>query len=295
MFQDTIKGADMQIIKPSLTRITRGGISFHTDVDLYDECGIRIAFTERTGGVSKPPYESLNLGLHVGDNPDHVQENREAVLRALEVGDVACSRLVSARQVHGTHTAVIERDTQVSLEPLPDTDALITDRANTPLLLCFADCVPVIMVSPRRPRAVSVVHSGWRGTLEEISAVAARKMQTSFGIEPSELLVYIGPYIGPKNFKVSLDIASQFAAKFDTLSKVSFADSARVFAPNDSSDGTVSFDLADAIRESLMKLGVLPCNIVSLDVCSVETTKHFYSYRAENGVTGRHGALACMR
>lgn len=285
----------MQISKPSLTRVTCGKISFHTDIDLYEKQGIRIAFTERGGGVSKPPYESLDLGLHVGDDPACVMKNREAVLRALEVGDVARSRLVSAHQVHGTHTAVIGKDTRVSLEPLPDTDALATDRIDTPLLLCFADCVPVIMVSPRDPRAISVVHSGWRGTLEEISAVAARRMQSSFGVDPRELMVYIGPYIGPKNFQVSLDIASQFAAKFDTLSKVAFSDSARVPTPNDTDDGTVSFDLADAIRESLMNLGVLPCNIVSLDVCSVETTKHFYSYRAENGVTGRHGALACMR
>jgi len=285
----------MQVFKPSLTRVTCGGVAYHTDIDLYDKQGIRIAFTERTGGASKPPFESLDLGLHVGDDPVCVMQNRETVLRALEVGDVARSRLVSACQVHGTRTAIIGRDTQVSLEPLPDTDALATDRIDTPLLLCFADCVPVIMVSPRDPRAIAVVHSGWRGTLEEISAVAARKMQSSFGVDPRELMVYIGPYIGPKNFRVSLSIASQFAAKFDTLSKVVFSDSVRVPTPNDSSDGTVSFDLADAIRESLMNLGVLPCNIVSLDVCSVETTKHFYSYRAENGVTGRHGALACMR
>lgn len=287
------------ISAPSLERTTSQGITFYTDEALYGATGIRVAFSERTGGASMSPYASLNLGLHVGDVQETVWENRRSFARSLGLSKQAIDHIASAEQVHGVHVLNVDASVKENLDinpaPFPSTDALISNQNDQPLLLCFADCVPVVLVSPcAGKRAVAVVHSGWRGTLEEISAVALCSLIDEYGVEPASVYAYIGAYIGPKNFQVSLDIASQFAAKFDTLSNVMSPSCLNNFSHNDRGEVTVQFDLADAVVESLTKLGVLPCNIVQLDVCSVETTDRFFSYRAEQGVTGRHGALACL-
>lgn len=283
---------------PSLVRETVNGISFFTDRALFENTGIRIAFSEREGGISGAPYATLNLGLHVGDNAEDVWHNRHALAQAVGLNDDAIDHISSAEQVHGIHVETINKTEREQLKkdpaPLSATDALITNQKDAPLLLCFADCVPVILVAPDAPHAVAVVHSGWRGTLEEISAVALLALIEEYNVDPTRVFAYIGAYIGPKNFEVSSDVASQFAAKFDTLSSVMSPERQEYFSHNDRGELTVKFDLADAIVESLTKQGVLPCNIVSLDVCSVESTDHFFSYRAEQGVTGRHGALACL-
>ena len=287
-----------QLDAPSLMREAVNGISFFTDQNLFEATGIRIAFSEREGGVSACPYATLNLGLHVGDNREDVWHNRHALAQATGLSDEAIDHISSAEQVHGIHIEEVSAKRAQALEKDPEpfsaTDALITNQKDVPLLLCFADCVPVILVSPCEPCAIAVVHSGWRGTLEEISAEALLALTEAYGVDPTHVFAYIGAYIGPKNFAVSLDIASQFAAKFDTLNNVISPERQVEYLRNDRGEITVKFDLADAIVESLTKQGVLPCNIVSLDVCSVETTDHFFSYRAEQGITGRHGALACL-
>lgn len=283
---------------PSLVRETVNGISFYTDQNLFETAGIRIAFSERGGGMSGAPYATLNLGLHVGDKKEDVWHNRHAFAQAAGLSDEAIDHISSAEQVHGIHVEKVDEGARALLSkdpaPLSATDALITDQKDTPLLLCFADCVPVILVSPENSEAIAVVHSGWRGTLDEIAAVSLLALVEEYHVDPTKVFAYIGAYIGPKNFEVSFDIASQFRAKFDTLSNVMSPERQEFFSHNDRGEQTVKFDLADAIIESLTKQGVLPCNIVSLDVCSVETTDHFFSYRAEQGVTGRHGALACL-
>lgn len=286
-------------LAPSLKRVESQGVTFHTDEALYELMGIRIAFSERTGGVSQPPYASLNLGLHVGDAPADVWENRHRFARATGIAEQPSLRIASAEQVHGVHVGEVDAETQARLSadpaPFPATDALITNQKDQPLLLCFADCVPVILVSPDPDKkAIAVVHSGWRGTLGEISGIALQSLVARYDVDPASVFAYVGAYIGPRNFQVSLDIASQFAAKFDTLSTVMSPARQQDFERNDRGELAVKFDLADAIVESLTKQGVLPCNIVQLDVCSVETTNRFFSYRAEQGVTGRHGALACL-
>lgn len=291
---------------PQLSSLTRNGVTLRTDTDLFATTSIAIGFSERTGGVSLPPYASLNCGLHVGDDPRHVATNRMRVLQALNLSEQAQLRLVGAHQVHGVAIVDIKESGDVVPAVKEGTDALITALPQTPLMLCFADCVPVIIVSPETPRVVAVVHSGWRGTLAEISGLVAENMVATYGCDPTALLVYIGPYIGPQNFEVSAEVASQFAAKFVTLKDVACPQEEAVHDGSPARErvshnecekqprATYRFDLGEAVRESLVKRGVKPCNIVSLDECSVESTERFYSYRAENGVTGRHCAVACI-
>lgn len=269
---------------PDLTRVRRDGVTYYTDSNLYDTHHIRIAFSERHGGASQAPYESLNLGAYVGDMTNLVSENRQILMSSLGLDTQSSDRLVSAQQVHGVHAAVISADRGDGPLEIPETDALITDQVDTPLLLCFADCVPIILVDTVR-RAVGVVHSGWRGTLDEIVAHTVGQMVESYQTNPNDLYAYIGPYIGPNNFEVNAEVSSQFFNKFDTFVKT--------FSPSESVE-SVHLDLAVAVSESLERSGVLPCNIVSLTMCTVENVDRFFSYRAEGGITGRHGALACL-
>lgn len=286
-------------LAPTLTRQEKNGIGFYTDEVLFESLGMRIAFSERWGGVSTNPYATLNLGLHVEDDPRSVWQNRHLLAQALGVSQTAENRIFSAHQVHGVHAEIVDKSrAQISgtnPDPIEDTDALITRDSDLSLLLCFADCVPVILVNPRENnKVISVVHSGWRGTLADISGLTLDRMVRDFGVNSSDVFAYIGAYIGPQDFAVSLDVASQFAAKFDTLSTVIAPERADAFSHDDDAHITVTLDLADAIVESLTKRGVLSCNIVSLGVSTVQATDRFFSYRAEGGVTGRHGAFACL-
>jgi len=270
---------------PSLERNTTGGISVYTDVFLRERAGIVVAFSERHGGVSVEPYASLNLAYHVGDDSHAVDDNRRTLWSALHLGDGAPA-FTSAHQVHGFSVARVgNRGEPNEITPgtvAPEADALITDVPGTPLLLCFADCVPVILVAVGEQPAVAVVHAGWRGVVGGVIEQAVSALVKNYGSNPVSMLAYIGPHIGSDEFVVSEDVMAVFQSTFGRLSLVSPGPTgARV-------------NLEAAVRESLTKLGVQSCNIASMGACTVRSTDRFFSHRAENGITGRHGAIAAI-
>jgi len=268
-------------MQPTLTPVTSDGVTFLTDVTLLAETGIRVAFTQRHGGVSRAPYATLNLGAYVGDDPAHVAANRRRACRALGLEETACTRLNSAQQVHGTTVA----HAVCEAHEFPATDALVTDQADLSLLLCFADCVPVIVVDPQVP-AIGVIHSGWRGTLDEITAVTLDEMVRTLGAEPARMYAYIGPYIKEPNFAVSVEIAERFFARFDSTALPS--------PYNKSATERINLNLGACVSETLVKAGVRPCDIFESPIDTTTQTRDFFSYRAEAQVTGRFGALGCL-
>ena len=154
-----------------LRRIERAGVALVGDV----EGPVSFGFTERTGGVSRAPFASLNLGAHVDDDPAAVAENRRRVLAALGAESLS-DRLVVPNQVHGDHVVMIADGSPAALEAAraeaaAGADAVVCTAPDVPVLLCFADCVPCILVAPR---AFAVVHSGWKGTFAGIAGKAAR-------------------------------------------------------------------------------------------------------------------------
>lgn len=252
------------------------------DERLTSDHGVTVAFTGREGGVSSAPYASLNLAGHVGDVPDDVDHNRAIVLEALGLGSCR-NRLTSAEQVHGESIALVgEAEVGAGafaargLPPVRGTDALITKEAGIPLLMCFADCVPVVIVAPGP--CVAVVHAGWRGSLASLPGKSARRVAEVAGCDTAELLAYVGPHIGACCYQVSDEILSHFVNTFGTLARADFG----------------HLDLEFTVRQSLEDAGVAQWRIASLGTCTADETHAFYSYRAENGTTGRHGALACI-
>jgi len=266
----------------TLARVDKDGVALWTDEALLERHGVVVAFTERGGGTSGPPFTSLNLAAHVGDDPDAVDENRGRVLRALGIPQLR-ERLTLAEQVHGHDTAVVDSNLEGSgafalgsKPPVRGADALITATPGVPLLLCFADCVPVVLVAPGP--VVCVVHAGWRGALASLPGSAAAQLAAQARCDTSDLYAYIGPHIGACHYEVGVEILSQFVNTFGTFARARFG----------------GLDLDAVVRQSLTDAGVSPWRITSLGACTAEETHRYFSYRAEQGMTGRHGALACI-
>ena len=239
---------------------------------LQDMRFIVAAVSTRMGGISQNPYCSLNLGYHVGDVHESVAENRRRFCSklAIEVGS-----LVISQQVHGNSTTVIDESHKGHgayghEDAIYGADAMITESGGVALAVLTADCVPVMVVDPVR-KAIGIAHAGWRGTLRMIAAKAVLKMRDTFGTEPADCLVTIGPSIGPCCYTAGEDVISQFQSAFGPA----------VCVAKD------RLDLQLAVKLQLTRVGVKKSNISSSRLCTACNTDLFYSYRAEGGRTGR--------
>lgn len=176
---------------------------------------LRAGCTGRGGGVSKAPYDELNVGLHVGDDPTAVLENRRRVARAV---GVELESFVIPQQVHRAEVRVVTaadlgRGALSSEDAVPGADVLITREAGIALAVILADCVPVIVFDPRTP-AIGVAHAGWAGTVGHVARNTVHAMQREFGGEPGTFLAAIGPSIGPHSYEVGADVAEHVRAEF---------------------------------------------------------------------------------
>lgn len=233
--------------------------------------GVVHAISTRLGGVSEPPYDTLNLSLSVPDEPERVLENRRRFVGALG-GDP--SRLVSSRQVHGDDVLAVTDDFEPEA-PLVRADVQVTDRPGWLLSLRFADCVPLLMVHPER-RAIAAVHAGWRGTLKGAAATAVRALQERFGAEPAGLWVGIGPAIGPCCYEVGEEVAEQFA------------DRGRGIVRNGSA--RPHLDLWALNHQAVAAMGVPAEQIEVAELCTRCKAELFFSHRAQGYPAGRFSA-----
>lgn len=240
---------------------------------------VALAFTERTGGASAAPYESLNLGGSCGDDEACVRENRRRALAAIGAAGLE-GRLVCPRQVHGDRVVCVRSAEAGALEAaraeaLAGADAVVCTAEDVPVLLCFADCVPVVLTCPG---GFAVVHSGWRGTMARISEKAACVLAAEAGCDAGELRAFVGPHIGAADYEVSEELLGSFVD---------------AFGEDVALDGR-HLDLERAVVAALASAGVGPERIEVAGVSTASATERFFSYRAEGGRCGRHGALAVM-
>jgi purine-nucleoside/S-methyl-5'-thioadenosine phosphorylase / adenosine deaminase len=175
------------------------------------ELGASVAVTTRRGGVSAAPYDTLNLGLHVGDSPNAVATNRE---RAATAFGVALEDMVFARQVHGTRAAVVGsadrgRGVVAERDAVPDTDILVTQGPDVVLVIMAADCVPIALVDSEA-RVLAAVHAGWRGTAAGAMEAALEAMR-GCGARPERIHAFLGPAVDPDRYQVTDQIARAVA------------------------------------------------------------------------------------
>lgn len=251
-------------------RTLPGGVTALVPTDLEAAAFVAL-FTERSGGVSTGVFESLNLGLRSGDDPELVKRNRARLCASGGVAEFAC-----AKQVHGTRIERVDRDRSGSgyldpAEAMAGTDGLITDERDVALAILTADCVPVVLAAPAVGR-LAVVHAGWRG----IAAGIVGEALAAFD-RPSDVRAAIGPAIGPDHYEVGDDVARAVGAACPSGAVVR-------------SDGNrLLLDLPSSIAGILHDGGV--ARISRTDLCTACEEDRFFSHRRD-GSTGRQGVLA---
>jgi len=245
---------------------------------LEQETGLRHAFTTRLGGVSSGRYATANLGLSVGDDPAAVLENRA---RAAALVGLTLDRLAYVRQVHGTAAVRVDSVDQLrSGTPLGEADILLTREPGVALFVQAADCAPVL-VYDRKQRAIAAAHAGWRGIAAGIGGAIVAALARAYGSDPRDLLIAIGPAIGPCCYAVGEDVASALAR----------AAHPTVCLPR---NGHHHAHLAAALLHQLSAAGVPAAQLSVAPLCTACRRDLCYSHRATGGATGRAGALLAL-
>jgi YfiH family protein len=172
---------------------------------------IKAMITNRHGGFSQPPFDSLNLGLHVGDDPATVQKNRDALEAVLP------NEPVWLNQVHGTQVidADASKESKGACSDVPSADASVTTTPGRVLAIMTADCLPVLLAS-RDGKVVGAAHAGWRGLAAgviEQTVALMRSKQIQQSQTQIEILAYLGPAIGPHAFEVGSEVRDIFMAQ----------------------------------------------------------------------------------
>lgn len=273
----------MSINDTYITRYAPNGIWYGQFTHFPDF--VTQAVSTRFGGYSQ--NGDLNLALHTGDDPDHVIQNRKKFCHAIGLSD---DRIVTPQQVHGERIVyVTEKDRGRGVwsytDAISDCDALITDRPNVALFLCFADCVPILLVDPVN-RVIGLSHAGWKGTAKKIGQKTLLQMQARFGTKPQNCLIGIAPSIGACCYEVDDHVVNEFRKEYVSLD---------TFLTPSAEQGKYHLNLWQANRLQLEEIGVPSANIVSADICTSCNAKILFSYRAEQGKTGRIAAVLAIK
>jgi YfiH family protein len=225
--------------------------------------------------VSHGPYESLNLSLSVQDDYGAVHENKRRVAAAFASVPEA---LLTTRQIHGNAVAMVG-ETWWTADESPRADALITDHPGSLLMQRFADCVPLFFADTHG-RAVGLAHAGWRGTVLNVAAATVQALTTSYGMKPDDLVVGIGPSIGPCCFEVGIDVADKFSLEPGVVLM---------------HESRSHVNLWEANRLALVAAGVAPEAIEIAAVCTRCNPEDYFSHRALGYPAGRFGGVIGLR
>ena len=263
---------------------------WYGEFSIFPKTMVTAAVSARQGGVSEGVYRSLNLALHVGDEPEAVIENRR---RFLEVLELDFAKLVTAQQTHSDRVAVVTasdagRGNVVYSDALDNTDALVTNVPGLPLMVFVADCTPVLLFDPVK-RAVGAVHAGWRGSYDSIAARAVETMTAAYGSRPEDILATIGPSINGADYEVGSELAELFTARFG---ETAVKERGIVLTEGYEKEHV---DLWAVNQYVLEQAGVPADNICNANVSTDSNHELFFSFRHDNGLTGRLAAVIALK
>ena len=231
------------------------------------------AMSTRTGGVSAPPYDSLNLGVAVGDDAAAVDQNRRRFAAAIGAAPVWL------RQVHGAR--VVRVGAADLGAAAAEADGAWTDEPGVACAVQVADCLPLLFAAPGG-RAVAAAHAGWRGLAAGVLEATWQALCEGASCAPADLRAWIGPGIGPRHFEVGADVLQAFGAAAIDIEQPFFR-----FAPR--ADGSARWlaDLPALAAARLRSAGLR--QVVIAGGCTVSEPSRFFSFRRD-GVTGRLAA-----
>ena len=239
-------------------------------------------FTTRHEGVSRPPYNSLNLGMNTQDQQANVEGNRSLLARAFGVNQEA---LVTPRQVHGSDILVINEPNEDYSHFLSvEGDAVITNQPNVMIGVCVADCAPILLCDPEN-KVIAVVHAGWKGTAAKLVAKAVAGMQSEFGSVPARLHAAIGPCIQKCCYEVDEPVRKAFQQ-----GGITWDSCAELTGP-----GKWNLDLAAANRELLLLAGVQADAVQISEQCVCCHSEQYFSYRRDKDESGRQMGFIMLK
>ncbi|MBE0503217.1 MAG: peptidoglycan editing factor PgeF [Desulfuromonadales bacterium] len=255
-------------------KIARQGKINYLQPDWADSKTIQAGFTTRNGGVSRAPYNSLNLGLNTEDHRANVEGNRSTVVRAF---DLQPHMLLTVQQSHGNNILVInEPNHDLSHFQSVECDAIVTNQPGIMLGILVADCYPVLLFDPIQ-RVAAVVHVGWRGAANGILPKTIACLFNDFSVNPADLKAAIGPGIGAHRYEVDRPVRDAFRSGTDNWSQIA----------KETELGKWHLDLRRACELQLAAAGLPSAQV---DVVEEDTCCHrelFFSFRRDNGQTGR--------
>jgi len=246
----------------------KNGILFFQFPNLAGFSEIQHKIFTRKCGYSKKPYKSLNVSFEVGDDPGIVEQNRNVLCRCIKGKD-----FVYAKQKHETQIIILAKNDTVSSNAHFAGDAMITDILSKYLVIQIADCQPLLLYDPVR-HVVANVHSGWRGSIKNITGKTIKEMEKKFGCRPKNIIAGIGPSLGP------------CCAEFVNYKK-EIPSNLWKYKDN-------NFDFWALSRDQLLDAGLLIKNIHSSNICTKCNTDLFFSFRGE-GTTGRFAAVIGLK
>ena len=244
---------------------TKGGIPYFEIPQIAKVGWLRHGFLTRLGGVSSPPYLSLNLSDSNGDREENVLRNRS---RVGEVFDFDPKRLILLNQIHQDKILLVKEPLRIPPPPL-EYDALITNSSHVVLGVLTADCLPVLMFDFAK-KVVAAIHAGRQGSALRITQKVLNKLKEEFGSSPKDLIIALGPYIGPCCYEIDQQVFI------------------REWEPFSTPRGDVKWmvDLAKVNISQLGREGIRKEQIFRINLCTSCHNDLFFSYRKQ-GQTGR--------
>ncbi|MGH2516057.1 MAG: polyphenol oxidase family protein [Ktedonobacterales bacterium] len=275
----------------------------HTEYLLFEHLasvpGLVHAVFTRKRGFSRAPFTGLNASFTTGDDAEMVSRNKDAIVEAVGLP------LVGARPVHGNTAIVVERDelrheANEAASPVArlqgrlrhtDADAMLSDASGFAFCWAFGDCSPILLYDPAH-RAFALVHAGWRGTAGAVAPRAIATMARRWGTRPADLLVGVGPTVGPCCYEVNEQVRERFAADPLAWESVRFVER----EPEEGGQGTgLYLDIPASNYRQLLAAGVAPEHIEISEHCTGCRTDLFFSHRREPWPSGRFAVAIGLR
>lgn len=230
--------------------------------------------TTRAGGVSNTPFDSLNLGLNAGDDPESVLNNRSILNRCIP------SEPIWLKQIHGTTVSTPNSRKLFGAGPY-EADAAVSNIPNEVLAVLAADCMPVLFAS-RKGDVIGAAHGGWRGLSGGVLENTIQAMcNLSPGLSPQDISVWMGPAIGPTAFEVGEDVLQAFSSQGQAILS-------KAFIPIPGRAGKYLANLYLLAQDRLSTLGIK--QVDGGDFCTFSDPEYFFSYRRDKK-TGRFATL----
>jgi len=239
----------------------------------FENDSVLAFFTDRHGGVSKVPYESLNVSDSVEDKPANIIKNRQIIA---DNNDFLLENMVYMEQIHSANIKIV---TNSFISKIRGCDGIITDKIKIPLMTMAADCAPVLIYDKSK-KIIAALHSGRVGTFKGVISATIDKMRVNFGSLQEDIVVHVGPSIAKCCYEVDENIANftikNFGSKHISLKNNKYF-----------------LDIKSIIKEQLISLKLLEKNIRISNICT-SCDKNYFSYRRD-GLTGRFCGIIMLK